>query len=96
MTEKLNYEYSVRDYPSNVEVFVKITDKDGDFVSSGRVASIQCTGDSPQWQKQEDWGDNETAMTRGSELGSFLKSLKNEELQEWFTENSLGDITEHL
>jgi len=82
------YEYTIRDYPSNVEVFVRILDEEGENTGrGGRCAMITCTGDEPQYKNEEDWENGENAMTRGSELGAFLRGVTSEELADWLAQN---------
>jgi hypothetical protein len=56
--------YSIKSYPSNVEIFVSITDRDG-YISGGRVAMIECSGDYPSLGK-----------TSGVSLGMHLSGIK--------------------
>jgi len=85
-------EYTIRDYPSNVEVYKTISEND-EIIESGRVAHVTCTGDEPQWTLEDDevgeWNE-EDAMTRGTELGSYLRGLNNEEMEKWLSEYGHG------
>lgn len=79
----ITLEYTVNDYPSNVEIFVRILEDGKNTGAGGRVAIIGCTSDEPQYQTEEDFEEDSNAMTKGAELGSFLRGLSTEELAEW-------------
>jgi hypothetical protein len=87
--------YTIRSYPSNVEVYVRY-EEDGNVEGGGRIALITCTGDEPQWEREEDWGDESTAMTDGRVLGSYLNSLNEAELKDWLISNNEWDGESHL
>ena len=92
----VDYQYDIRSYKSNVEIFVTVLGDDGEMISSGRCASLDCTGDSPHWEKESDWGDDDSAMTDGYSLGIFLGCLTGEDLREWLSYNNEGDGISHL
>lgn len=82
--------YTIKNYLSNVEVFKTIEDEDGELIESGRVAAVICTGDNPAWTLGDEEWDEEDAMTSGYELGSYLESLADVNMEKWLEENGHG------
>lgn len=92
-----SYRSTLTGYVSNVDVYVDVYNKEGEFLSSGRTARISCNVDSPKWRTEEDtFGDDSLAMTSGTELASFLRGLSNESLREWLISNNYGDGIDHI